>query len=131
LRRTHHRLVTLDFEAGGKIELADGDGQFRKTRFERCRARFRSLRTVGLASLPRSGGNLKKLAPGAGRSTDVLVAIGQVDERSPPGLDALAFFQFGARLDVAALPHQPARFIEERLRGRSVSRGSRSECGAR
>src|SRR5690606_27430702 len=108
--------ATLDRYAFERLRLLRSvDAETNELGFQTLRTVHARARAVRLARALRLGGRRTKRSPGAGRLTELLVAVGEVEQRANARIDALAVFELLAGGLVLPLLQQCDAFVEQRL----------------
>ncbi len=103
LGRTDQHTVAADFEAGRLARLGHVDDQTRQTCLELFSALGRGLFALVLAAGARLRRDLQERGPGAGDAAALLVAVGQMELRANPRIEAIALLQLGTSFREASL----------------------------
>jgi hypothetical protein len=95
------------------VRFGHANGQTSQALLECGSASERNAFAFFLRPEPRKRCGFFEGRPGARSSAELFVAVGEVQQGTDAGVQALAGLEFGARLRVALLLHEPATFLEQ------------------
>src|SRR5690606_15731784 len=112
----HQRPAAADLESLDGLRFrSHHDRELRELPLELVGSLLTLARAFGLTRSRSSRRCFTEGGPRARRAPAFLVALGKIQERANPGVDALALFQFGASLLVALAFHELERLVEQRF----------------